>query len=210
MSRLFVAGFFTVILHGILLLVADVFLPANSSPSVKFAPMELHISVLEPLSKDIPEVTKPQKSPQKQKLEAAQQLVQVPVQEPVQGSSAETLEGNAEAVDNSGAGDNFTMDYPLDSPVVPEEDLTQGRIFTKPEYPNAARRLGYQGVVKAEIFIDPQGAVRDVKILASSGHGILDGTVIETVKKKWRFNPLGRELTLIREFQFSLTSPRRL
>lgn len=41
-------------------------------------------------------------------------------------------------------------------------------------YPNLARRRGWQGVVTLAFQVTPQGAIEDIRVAASSGHGVLD------------------------------------
>ena len=49
-------------------------------------------------------------------------------------------------------------------------------------YPLAARRQGLRGSVELDIWLDPTGRVRDVKVARSSSHGLLDDAAIETVR----------------------------
>ena len=59
---------------------------------------------------------------------------------------------------------------------------------TPPLYPRKARRLGYEGMVMLKVLIDENGRVDDLKLLESSGYGILDRAALATVKR-WRFEP---------------------
>jgi protein TonB len=54
-----------------------------------------------------------------------------------------------------------------------------------PEYPELARRRGYEGVVLLKADIDAQGFPVKVDIEKSSGHFLLD----ESALKAWRSNP---------------------
>jgi protein TonB len=57
-----------------------------------------------------------------------------------------------------------------------------------PEYPHAARRRGYEGTVMMEVFVDREGKVRDLRLVQSSGHAMLDRAAMRAVKG-WRFEP---------------------
>lgn len=57
-----------------------------------------------------------------------------------------------------------------------------------PVYPRQARRRGYEGVVVLEVLVSREGQAADVKILTSSGHGLLDRAAIKAVRE-WRFDP---------------------
>jgi periplasmic protein TonB len=57
-----------------------------------------------------------------------------------------------------------------------------------PEYPPAARRRGYAGTVMMEVFVDREGKVRDLRLVQSSGHAMLDRAAMRAVKG-WMFEP---------------------
>ncbi|MCA3389320.1 MAG: energy transducer TonB [Roseomonas sp.] len=61
----------------------------------------------------------------------------------------------------------------------------------RPNYPEASRRRGEQGVVRVELFVDPTGRVADVRILESSGFSALDAAAVQAVRE-WRFRPAQR------------------
>ena len=54
-----------------------------------------------------------------------------------------------------------------------------------PDYPSGSENLEGRAVV--EIDIDRDGNVSNVQIVKSTGHDNLDRTVLETVKRKWKF-----------------------
>jgi len=43
-------------------------------------------------------------------------------------------------------------------------------------------------VVEVEIEIGIDGSIKNIIVIKSSGHSILDNHCIKTVKKKWKFN----------------------
>ena len=49
-------------------------------------------------------------------------------------------------------------------------------------YPLAARRRGLAGRVEVEVILEPTGRVRDVTVVASSSHSLLDEAAIEAVR----------------------------
>jgi protein TonB len=61
----------------------------------------------------------------------------------------------------------------------------------RPNYPEASRRRGEQGVVRVELFVDPAGRVADVRMIESSGFAALDAAAMETLRD-WRFRPAER------------------
>ena len=57
-----------------------------------------------------------------------------------------------------------------------------------PRYPDRARSLNQQGVVKIRIKLDHRGDPMDVAVLSSSGYALLDHAAIRAARK-WRFEP---------------------
>jgi len=49
-------------------------------------------------------------------------------------------------------------------------------------YPLAARRRGLAGRVEIELLLEPSGRVRDVAVVASSSHSLLDEAAVEAVR----------------------------
>ena len=49
-------------------------------------------------------------------------------------------------------------------------------------YPLAARRRGLSGRVEVELLLEPSGRVRDIAVVASSSHAILDDAAVEAVR----------------------------
>ncbi|MBW2057254.1 MAG: energy transducer TonB [Deltaproteobacteria bacterium] len=58
----------------------------------------------------------------------------------------------------------------------------------KPRYPSKAIQRGYEGTVTLLVEVLEDGSVREIRIVGSSGHGILDRSALRTVRK-WRFIP---------------------
>ncbi|MBI3268465.1 MAG: energy transducer TonB [Planctomycetes bacterium] len=57
-----------------------------------------------------------------------------------------------------------------------------------PPYPARARRAGWEGAVLLDVLVGVDGACRQARILASSGHPVLDEAALRAVKE-WRFEP---------------------
>ena len=56
------------------------------------------------------------------------------------------------------------------------------RIQESVVYPLAARRRGLAGRVEIELLLEPSGRVRDVAVVASSSHALLDEAAVEAVR----------------------------
>ncbi len=63
---------------------------------------------------------------------------------------------------------------------------------TIPAYPVLAVRLNEQGVVRLALSIDEHGTVVGARVLASSGHDLLDSAAIAWVESRWRYEPAMR------------------
>jgi len=73
----------------------------------------------------------------------------------------------------------------------PEITIRARPVYRKnpsPEYPGLARKRGYQGTVFLEALVGADGNVKDLRLLVSSGHPMLDKSALESVKK-WVFKP---------------------
>ena len=62
-----------------------------------------------------------------------------------------------------------------------------------PPYPAPARRMGMEGIVLLEVIVAPDGRAREVRVLRSSGHAMLDEAAVSTVRTHWRFIPARRD-----------------
>ena len=80
--------------------------------------------------------------------------------------------------------------FTLEGRTSPPEALDAAR-NRRPNYPEASRRRGEQGVVRVELRVDPNGRVVDVRGLESSGFGALVAEAVKTVRD-WRFRPAQR------------------
>jgi protein TonB len=80
--------------------------------------------------------------------------------------------------------------FTLEGRTTPPEAVDAAR-NRRPNYPEASRRRGEQGVVRVELRVDPNGRVVDVRVLESSGFSALDAEAVQTVRD-WRFRPAQR------------------
>jgi protein TonB len=66
------------------------------------------------------------------------------------------------------------------------------------QYPPAARRLGWNGAVTVSFVVLENGLARDIRIVKSSGHDILDQAVVKTIRQIQPFPrpPAKAELTV--------------
>ncbi len=69
----------------------------------------------------------------------------------------------------------------------------------EPSYPELARRMHIEGVVKIEVTVAPNGSVKDAK--AVGGHPLFVAAALDAIKK-WRFEASAAESTGIVEFRF--------
>lgn len=61
----------------------------------------------------------------------------------------------------------------------------------QPVYPRLARHRNFQGVVLLEVLVTADGHPREVRLLHSSGHAILDQSAMASVRD-WHFHPARR------------------
>ncbi len=93
------------------------------------------------------------------------------------GQSASAAQGKGSATGDGGGRTGVPDGVPM-----PSEDNRS------PRYPEKAYEKDWSGTVTLEISIDATGQVTDVRILASSGHDILDNEAVSTARS-WKFQP---------------------
>lgn len=79
------------------------------------------------------------------------------------------------------------------------------RISRNISYPYMARKMGWCGQVKVAFIVCKDGGVNDVKILTSSGYGILDKNAMDTIKKMAPFPcpPVRAEIRMAITYQLN-------
>ncbi len=70
------------------------------------------------------------------------------------------------------------------------EILRKVRSKVSPTYPDLARRMGLVGVVKIEVVVSADGAVKEARV--AGGHPVLANAALDAVKK-WKFEPASGE-----------------
>jgi TonB family protein len=73
------------------------------------------------------------------------------------------------------------------------------RIKVDPAYPDIARKMKLNGVVRVQVVVSPNGNVKETKVIG--GHPILVTAAVDAVKK-WKFDPANAETTGILEIKF--------
>jgi TonB family protein len=68
-----------------------------------------------------------------------------------------------------------------------------------PVYPELARRMSITGVVKVQVTVAANGAVKSAKLVG--GHPVLANAALDAVRK-WRYEASKEETTGIVEFRF--------
>jgi periplasmic protein TonB len=77
------------------------------------------------------------------------------------------------------------------APVIPPRPVSGVAGNRKPVYPVAARTRHLQGHVLLQVDVSAAGAPLDVRVVGSSGHGMLDEAAADAVRT-WRFVPASR------------------
>jgi protein TonB len=67
-------------------------------------------------------------------------------------------------------------------------EIPSYRLNPPPPYPEEARKAGLEGKLLIQASVDAKGDVTGVKLLAGSGHAVLDESALRTVEK-WKFKP---------------------
>lgn len=103
-------------------------------------------------------------------------------------ATAAPSEGAAQApVDGAGQGSGTDTLVPVASP--DRRARPDYGSNPPPPYPRRARELGQEGTVILLVLVDEGGNAAEVEVARSSGHRLLDGSAVATVKRKWKFRP---------------------
>jgi len=175
-------------------------------PQKKVKPLKGVIRPRKKVKKPLKRVTKPQKMPPKPKTKpkapvktVTASLVPEKKVDPVMSPSSTHASASPKA-DAAPPIDPFP-DIPEDSAVEaetriasipPVKQVREARPAYKvnppPPYPKRARRRGYEGTVLLEALVDQTGRVKELRIVTSSGHSVLDRTALKSVNG-WLFEP---------------------
>lgn len=88
----------------------------------------------------------------------------------------------------------FAQETP--APAAPERKVT---LRVEPQYPELARKMRLQGVVKVEAMVRPNGSVRATRVLG--GNPVLVEAAADAVRK-WKFEAASSETTQVVELTF--------
>jgi len=136
-----------------------------------------------PVAEPLPELAEKPPEPPREVAEAPPERRPPPRQSAPQTAAPQLVRLNA-ALQGM---ESFT----LEGRTTPPEAVDAARNRRTPNYPEASRRRGEQGVVRVELLVDPNGRVVDVRVLESSGFSALDAEAVKTVRD-WRFRPAQR------------------
>lgn len=75
--------------------------------------------------------------------------------------------------------------------------------FKEPAYPRLALRRGIEGSLKIKIVVSPEGVPREIIVLTSSGHEILDKAAIDAVRV-WKFIPQAKPYFVLKTIVFQI------
>jgi TonB family protein len=81
-----------------------------------------------------------------------------------------------------------------------QETTRKVRKSVQPEYPALARRFNLQGSVRVQMFITPEGKVKEVKVLG--GNPLLAQAAVDAAGK-WIFEPEPQPSSVIWKFDFT-------
>jgi protein TonB len=56
-------------------------------------------------------------------------------------------------------------------------------------YPPIARRMGWEGKVLVSFVLEPNGDIRDLKVLKSCGYEVLDKEALDAIRRSYRDFP---------------------
>jgi periplasmic protein TonB len=70
-------------------------------------------------------------------------------------------------------------------------------VCPKADYPEAARREGWQGTVMVEVAVDEEGRPKSSRVYQSSGFAALDRAALDNVQRRCRFHPARRGETRV-------------
>ncbi len=62
----------------------------------------------------------------------------------------------------------------------------------KTDYPEAARRAGWEGTVMIEVAVDAEGRPKSSQVQQSSGFDVLDRAALDNIQRRCRFHPARR------------------
>jgi TonB family protein len=91
---------------------------------------------------------------------------------------------------------------PLLAQTAPVQSSSDRKVITRfaPAYPELAKRMHLQGVVKVEAVVRPNGTVKSTRVLG--GNPVLVDSAMEAINK-WKFEPASSETTELVQLTFT-------
>ncbi len=82
-------------------------------------------------------------------------------------------------------------------------------LLTRFDYPLLARRRGWEGRVRVALMVEPDGGLRDMHVVQSSGYQVLDEAALEDLREVGKLPEAyawlgGKELAVILPIQYRL------
>ncbi|MCW8928667.1 MAG: TonB family protein [Gammaproteobacteria bacterium] len=146
--------------------------------------------IREPREEKIPYKTQPPEQPQRPKQKKPPpKLEQLKVKKPVLDSIVlprPRLQTNLNLNDALYLGE-YQKNTPIQKNIEIDEEVVP-LVRISPVYPSRAARIGIEGWVKMEVFIDSSGSVEKVKVLDAHPSNIFNRAAIKAMKR-WRFRP---------------------
>ncbi len=164
-------------------------LPISQNPSIVPREMPKPIELSLVIHRDTKRVKTPLKAikkggtkkiPVRQRIEAPGLAAEAYVRKPLPMAEAHVRVPHIGKVDD-------VQQHRLERRANPTLAIPRYLINPKPSYPEVARRKGYEGTVRLEVEVLPDGMVGGIKVKESSGYEVLDRCALDTVKG-WSFS----------------------
>ncbi|MES2676514.1 MAG: energy transducer TonB [Pseudomonadota bacterium] len=82
-----------------------------------------------------------------------------------------------------------TVAKPVAEPTTMSKAKSPTKGLSRPEYPSASIRLGEEGSVGLQLYLNEEGRVTEAKVAASSGFERLDESAVKHAQRSWKFIP---------------------
>lgn len=98
-------------------------------------------------------------------------------------------------ITQEGIEDKVNVINPDNDEMLRYQDMVKQRIEEERRYPLWAKKHGIEGIAHLYFTVLPNGIGQDIKIIRSSGSGILDEEAVATVKRASPFHPVPKEIS---------------
>jgi len=166
--------------------------PSSVTVSISYRkPEKKPEEVKKVIKKPEPVKPEPEKKEVKKKVQKQKKVIKVhkePVPKAPEPEKTEVIEDVEEDIIENLEVVETVEEVVTKKPVQAIKAVPLYRYNPPPVYPKTAKRRGYQGTVILEILVTIDGKVSDLRILESSGYGILDKAAKKSAEK-WFFEP---------------------